>query len=222
MQKTPAVECALDWFQQQAILSPRERGLVETLFSPCFEFAKAMEEADSIHVHIRVDDTAKLPHIAFQQQGGSLDNGQPGYVKYRFPDGLNMIFSHIPVAQDNLAETEENRRPRPYVDHLGIDLRRETEEVKEVFSEVPAAAGDLGWGHIPQGGKGRPVYCCHIEVGAKHWIYPPDDPESGGVPLEFALGPLKTNGIKAGCDLRPSRPVPSTDSTHAAPCCVGP
>ncbi len=71
MQKTPAVESALDWFEQQAILSPRERGLVESLFAPCFEFARAMEEADSIHLHIRVDDTTQLPHIAFQKQGGS-------------------------------------------------------------------------------------------------------------------------------------------------------
>lgn len=219
MKKTPAIDSTLDWFESQAMLSSRERSLVESLFSPCFEFAPAMSEADSIHVHIRVDDTAELPQIAFQQKGGTLDNGQPGYVKYRFPDGLNMIFSHIPVAQDNLAETEENRRPRPYVDHLGIDLRREDDEVKNAFDEVPNAAGTLGWGHIPQGGKGRPVYCCHIEVGAKHWVYPPNDPESGGVPLEFAFGPLKTNGNKAGCDLRPSSPVTHLASIAKEQCC---
>ncbi len=221
MRNTPAVTRALAWFQDQAILSAQEKALVESLFEPCFEFARALEMADSIHVHIRVDDTEKLPHIAFQKQGGSLDNGQPGYVKYRFPDGLNMIFSHIPVAQDNLAETEDNRRPRPYVDHLGIDLRQETDVVNAAFSEVPQNAASRGWGHIPQGGKGRPVYCCHIEVGAKHWVYPPDAPAGSGVPLEFALGPLKTNGIKAGCDLRPSKPVTHASGTPVeAQCCA--
>jgi hypothetical protein len=219
MQQTPAIISTLDWFQAQNMLTPRERKLVESLFSPCFEFAPAMRAADSIHVHIRVDDTDELPQIAFQQQGGTLDNAQPGYVKYRFPDGLNMIFSHIPIAQDNLAETAENRRPRPYVDHLGIDLRREDAVTKNAFDEVPPAADTLGWGHIPQGGKGRPVYCCHIEVGAKHWIYPPDSPKSGGLPLEFALGPLKTNGTKAGCDLRPSSPVVHLASAAKDQCC---
>lgn len=220
MKLTPAIERSLNWFEQQALLSPRERRLVDAMFEPCFEFADAMASADSIHVHISVNDTEALPHIAFQREGGSFDHGQPGYVKYCFPDGLNMIFSSIPVSQDNLAETEESRRPRPFLDHLGIDLRQETEPVKERFNHVPNKAGELGWGHIPQGGKGRPVFCCHIEVGAKHWVYPPDDASGEGVPLEFALGPLKSNGVKAGCDLRPSRPVASSVSVAQEPCCV--
>ncbi|MCW5560186.1 MAG: hypothetical protein KIT22_20400, partial [Verrucomicrobiae bacterium] len=130
-----------------------------------------------------------------------------GYENYRFPDGVNAIFSSIPVAQDNLAETPENRRPRPHLDHLGIDLRQEQEPVKAGFDAVPERAGDLGWGHIPQGGKGRPVYCCHIEVAEKHWVYPPEGAGHAGIPLEFAFGHLKTNAFKAGCDLRPSSPV---------------
>ncbi len=217
MKMTPAIERSLNWFEAQSLLNPRERSLVNAMFEPSFQFSDAMTMADSIHVHVSVNDTEALPHIAFQREGGSFDHGQPGYVKYCFPDGLNMIFSHIPVAQDNLAETPDNRRPRPFLDHLGIDLRQETEPVKERFNSVPDKAGELGWGHIPQGGKGRPVFCCHIEVGAKHWVYPPDDSQSGGVPLEFALGPLKTNGMKAGCDLRPSKPVPGS---VAAACCV--
>ena len=220
MRATPAVVHTLSWFQREGLLTAQEERLVRSMFEPCFEFTEAIAVADSIHVHIRVDDTEALPHLAFQREGGSFDHGQPGYVKYRFRDGLNVIFSSIPVAQDNLAETEENRRPRPFVDHLGIDLREETEVIKTSFDHVPEAADELGWGHIPQGGKGRPVYCCHIEVGAKHWVYPPDAPQGSGVPLEFALGPLKSNGAKAGCDLRPSAPVVHLAAEAKRQCCT--
>ena len=220
MTKTPSILRTLQWFQAQSLLTADEKRLVESMFEPCFEFAEALKLADSIHVHVSVEDTEALPHLAFQREGGSFDHGQPGYVKYCFPDGLNMIFSHIPVAQDNLAETPENKRPRPYLDHLGIDLRQETEPVKSVFDHVPDGANSLGWGHIPQGGKGRPVFCCHIEVGAKHWVYPPGEPKGAGIPLEFALGPLKTNGMKAGCDLRPSSPVMHDLGKAKEQCCA--
>jgi hypothetical protein len=219
MQKTHAVTQALHWFQDSAFLSADEEAAVESLFDPCFEFAEAMRLADSIHVHLRVDDTNALPADEFQKHGGTLDHGQPGYVKYRFPDGLNMIFSSIPVAQDNLAETETTRRPRPHVDHLGIDLRQENESVKEGFDHIPDHAEELQWGHIPQGGKGRPVYCCHIEVAAKHWVYPPGGGAGLGIPLEFAFGPLKSHGAKAGCDLRPSKPVVHLAAAAKAQCC---
>jgi len=207
MHKTPAVSSTMEWLHEAGLLSTAEQQIAACMFEPSFEFAAAMLLADSIHLHIRVDDTDALPVDEFLAHGAEFDHGQPGYVKYRFPDGVNAIFSSIPVAQDNLAETDENRRPRPHLDHLGIDLRRENDFVKSGFDQLPARADALGWGHIPQGGKGRPVYCCHIEVAAKHWIYPTEDAVVRGIPLEFAYGPLKSNGAKAGCDLRPSAPV---------------
>jgi len=207
MYKTPQVEHAMNWLHQEGLLNPTELRTVQSMFEPGYEFASALQMADSIHLHIRVDDTEALPKDAMLAQGARFDHGQPGYVKYCFPDGLNAIFSSIPVAQDNVAETEDNRRPRPHLDHLGIDLRRENDLVKTSFDRIPVRADALGWGHIPQGGKGRPVYCCHIEVAAKHWVYPPEGGKARGVPLEFAFGPLKSNGAKAGCDLRPSAPV---------------
>ena len=103
---------------------------------------------------------------------------------------------------------------------MGIDLRRENDIVKSGFDHVPNRADALGWGHIPQGGKGRPVYCCHIEVAAKHWVYPPDGAAGPGIPLEFAYGLLKSNGAKAGCDLRPSSPVIHLASSAKAQCCT--
>jgi hypothetical protein len=95
----------------------------------------------------------------------------------------------------------------PFVDHIGIDLREESDIVRAGFKKLSNRADELGWGHIAQGGKGRPVYCCHIEVAEKRWIYPPPRPNGSGIPLEFAFGPLKMNDFKAGCDLRPSMPA---------------
>lgn len=207
MHKTSDVTQSMDWLHNAGLLSAEELRTASSMFEPGFEFAQAIELAESIHLHIRVDDTDALPAEEFIRQGAAFDHGKTGYIKYCFPGGVNAIFSSIPVAQDNLAETGQNRRPRPHLDHMGIDLRRESEDVKSSFDHLPEHAGELGWGHIPQGGKGRPVYCCHIEVGAKHWIYPPDGSSIRGIPLEFAYGPLKTNDFKAGCDLRPSAPV---------------
>jgi len=219
MQYTPATAQTLARLHEIGFLSSAESRAAASIFEPCFEFAAALQSADSIHLHIRVDDTDALPADAFAAHGGRLDHGKTGYVKYRFPDGVNAIFSSIPVAQDNLSETEENRRPRPHLDHIGIDLRREEDAVKSNFDEVADVSQSLGWGHIPQGGKGRPVYCCHIEVAAKHWVYPPDGKTGTGIPLEFAYGPLKSTGANAGCDLRPSAPVVHLASQAREQCC---
>lgn len=224
MKKTSEVTDSMAWLHRAGLLNDAELITAGSLFEPCFEFAETIHLADSIHLHIRVDDTDALPVEDFLTQGAVFDHGQPGYVKYRFPGGVNAIFSSIPVAQDNLAETPENRRPRPHLDHMGIDLRREEEPVRTGFDHIPDKADTLGWGHIPQGGKGRPVYCCHIEVAAKHWVYPPKGTGGKAVPLEFAYGPLKSNGAKAGCDLRPAAPVPHATAAGgekvAAPCCI--
>jgi hypothetical protein len=209
----------MTWLHEAGLLSPVELKIAESMFEPGFQFADALQLADSIHLHIRVDDTDALPVDDFAAKGGRFDHGKRGYVKYRFHDGVNAIFSSIPVAQDNLAETEDYRRPRPHLDHIGIDLRREEESVKSGFDHVPRSADALGWGHIPQGGKGRPVYCCHIEVAAKHWVYPPEGVETPGIPLEFAYGPLKTNEFKAGCDLRPAAPVVHLTAEAKGKCC---
>ncbi len=191
MHKTSALTEAMAYLHNVGLLTAEEHQIAASMFEPDFEFAAALALADSIHLHIRVDDTDALPVDAFIAHGAKLDHGQPGYVKYCFPDGVNAIFSSIPVAQDNLAETEQNRRPRPHLDHMGIDMRRDNDIVKSGFDHLPNRADQLGWGHIPQGGKGRPVFCCHIEVAAKHWVYPSEEATVRGIPLEFAFGPLK-------------------------------
>src|ERR1700753_2194436 len=116
MHKTSSVSQTLDWLHERGFLNDSELKTAASMFEPRFEFASALQLADSIHLHIRVDDTDALPKEEFFALGAEFDHGQPGYVKYKFPDGVNAIFSSIPVAQDNLAETEDNRRPRPHLD----------------------------------------------------------------------------------------------------------
>lgn len=220
MQKTSSLVSTLAWFRGIRLLTEEESRIVESLFEPCFEFAGAVRLAESIHIHLKVEDTEALPFDDFATHGGTRANGKAGYGKYYFPDGLNLIFSTIPIAQDDLRETEDAKRPRPFLDHIGIDMREESDFVRAGFAKLGSRADELGWGHIPQGGKGRPVYCCHIEVAEKRWVYPPRKPHGSGIPLEFTFGPLKMNDFKAGCDLRPSSPVIAEVTVPTPQCCV--
>jgi alkylhydroperoxidase/carboxymuconolactone decarboxylase family protein len=199
------------------LLAAREIEFVNRFCEADSRITQAVGRAETLHLHIKVDDTNQLPINQFFEAGARLDHQKDGFVKYRFPGAVNAIFSHIKVSQDELIETRQNRRPRPFLDHIGIDLRDETAEVRQTFDALPAAAAALGWPHASQGGTGRPVYCCHVEVAEKHWLYPPDEGGYPGIPLEFAYGPLKVNADKMGCDLRPANP----DKVDAAsiPCC---
>ncbi len=120
------------------------------------------------------------------------------------PGDINTIFSHIPVSADDLRECESSRRPRPFLDHIGIDVRALDAHSRAAFDALPAAAAALGWAHQAQGAAGRPVRCCHVEVDEKHWLFPD---AKGARPIEVALGPLRSGSGAAGCDLRPSHPA---------------
>jgi len=220
MHKTPTIVDILAWFRSIRLLSELESRIVESVFEPCFEFTEAVKLAESIHIHVKVEDTEALPFDEFAHHGGVRASGRVGYGKYYFPDRLNLIFSTIPIAQDDLRETEDFKRPRPFLDHIGIDLREESDIVRAGFKKLGGRADELGWGHIAQGGKGRPVYCCHIEVAEKRWVYPPRQPNGSGIPLEFAFGQLKMNDFKAGCDLRPSMPASRESSMPTPQCCI--
>jgi alkylhydroperoxidase/carboxymuconolactone decarboxylase family protein len=185
-------------------------------------FAQAVEHAETIHLHIKVDDTHRLPINEFFKAGARLDHQKDGFVKWRFPGGVNAIFSHIKVSQDELLETPATRRARPFLDHIGIDLRDETDPVRRVFDRLPETAEALAWRLASQGGPGKPVYCCHMEVAEKHWVYPPDEAAGRpGIPLEFAYGALKVNPDKSGCDLRPADPGKVDPAALAAVSCCG-
>lgn len=77
-----------------------------------------------------------------------------------------MIFSAIPISEDDMLTGAELPN-RAVLDHKGVDLRAETDAVRAIFDGVPAAAAEHGWRHVPQGGDGTSVYCCHTEVGGK-------------------------------------------------------
>lgn len=222
LQKSAEVAASLDRLQEWGLLKGYERETVERLGASESPFAREVALAETLHLHIKVDDTHQLPLNAFFEAGARLDHQKDGFVKWRFPGAVNAIFSHIKVSQEELLETEATRRPRPFLDHIGIDLRDETAPVvRDAFDALPTVAGELDWKLASQGGPGRPVYCCHVEVAEKHWLYPPDD-DSGhpGIPLEFAYGALKVNPDKSGCDLRPADPG-KVDPTALAgvPCC---
>src|SRR5579872_1302542 len=204
--------------QKCGLVTAVEAAAVRRLAEESGPFAEDVALAETVHLHIKVDDTHELPVNTFFDAGARLDHQKDGFVKYRFPGGINAIFSHIHVSQDELLETEKNRRARPFLDHIGIDLREESEPVRRAFDALPAIAESMDWSLASQGGPGRPVYCCHVEVAEKHWLYPPDEEGHPGIPLEFAYGPLKVNPDKSGCDLRPSNPA-KVDPASIPSCC---
>ena len=220
MQVSNSAEAAatLDVLSNLGLLTPLEAQAVQKLGATDSPFTTEVELAETLHLHIKVDDTDQLPLNDFFAAGAKLDHQKSGFVKYRFPGAINAIFSHIKVSQDELMETESNRRPRPFLDHIGIDMRDETNPVRAAFETLPQLAQSLDWSVASQGGPDRPVYCCHVEVAAKHWLYPPDEGRHPGIPLEFAYGALKVNPDKSGCDLRPADPA-KVDPASIPSCC---
>ena len=209
---------SLKTLQDCGLLNDHELEVVRRLGAPDSPLDQAITLAETIHLHIKVDDTHQLPINQFFAAGARLDHQKDGFVKYRFPGAVNAIFSHIKVSQDELIETPKTRRPRPFLDHIGVDLRDETEQVRRAFDALPGVASKLNWAHASQGGTDHPVYCCHVEVAEKHWLYPPDEGKHTGIPLEFAYGALKVNPDMMGCDLRPANPVKVDPAS--IPCCA--
>ncbi len=218
LHETPAADATLTALHSLGLLTDREIAVVKDFGKPESRFHDTLSLAETLHLHIKVDNTDLLPINDFFKAGAQLDHQKSGFVKYRFPGAINAIFSHIKVSQEELIETEATRRPRPFLDHIGIDLREETPTVRAAFDALPKVAAEE---HLPlasQGGPDQPVYCCHVEVAEKHWLYPPDKEGHPGIPLEFAYGPLKVNPDKSGCDLRPADPN-KVDPASIPACC---
>jgi diadenosine tetraphosphatase ApaH/serine/threonine PP2A family protein phosphatase len=199
------------------LLHRGESAQVQSLFDPAFPFFSAFRLANSVHAHIKVDDVSALPHAAIMRLDTKPENAREGYVKYSFAGGINLIFSSIPIAEDDLLPGQAP--PKPFLDHMGIDLRREIGIVRAAFDDVPLIASRAGWLEEPQGGAGRAVSCCHAHVAAKHWVYPPDDDERWRRPIEMAFGPLRITAEMSGCDLRPIDPR-HPGAPHARAACA--
>jgi hypothetical protein len=211
----PQVRKTLEIAQELRLLQDGETRYVMSAFAPDSPFAPAMGVADTMHVHVKVDAVHALPRAELLAAGGVVENEKDGYVKYAFPSGMNLIFSSIAVSQDDLRETADTRRARPFLDHYGIDLRRETAEVRAVFDEVPARLAKLGFAHAAQGGGDKRVFCCHTSVERKHWAFPKGQPS-----VEIAYGALTVQAGKSGCDLRPSDPRTTLLSGASSACCA--
>ena len=174
------------------------------LLDPGFPFFAALRMADSLHLHVKVDNVNDLPFERILALGTHAENDRPGYIKFPFPGGINMIFSSIPISEED--QLPEPPQGKPFVDHFGIDMRRETGFVRALFEDTPAVARRAGWPSKSQGGSGRQVFCCHSMVAEKYWVYPPAEGSRWTRPLEFAYGPLLISQEMNGCDLRPISP----------------
>lgn len=215
-----AFESTLDFFTGEDLLSSVEAEQVVSLLDDDFEFADVFRFAESVHVHVEADSIDDLPHAAIRR-GARPEHEEtyPDMIKYGFQGGLGVIFSDFTIAQDDLIDGAVTG-PKPYVDHLGVDLRDEGPETRAAFESIPTRAGDVHWRHVHQA---SPLYCCYVSVGEKHWVYPPEGTVRGRRPIEFAFGELKTYDTHMGCDYRPidpghplaGVPVPArTDSCH--------
>jgi hypothetical protein len=182
------------------------------VISENFAFAPALRWAESVHVHVNVDDVAAVPDVADPALPEAAVTRTPADVKYSFPGGLNVVFASEVTAQDELIDGAVTLT-RPYVDHLGVDLRDDSVESRAVFEQIPALAAESGWRHVHQAG---PVMCCYTATSEKQWIFPPDGPQSLLRPIEFAFGDLKTFDTHVGCDYRPIDP----DHPLAAQACA--
>ena len=204
----------LAFFGTLGLIRADEADEVLALFDADFPFADAVRAADSVHLHVKVADVDALPHAAILARGTNPTSCTDGYVKYPFPGGINMIFSSIPISEDDMLDEPV---ATPSLDHKGIDLRDEQREVRAIFDAVPDRATAARWRHVQQGGGGQPVYCCHTEVDGKHWVYPVSGNAGQTRPIEFAYGPLKLHDAKMGCDLRPIDPDdPRANEARAA------
>lgn len=198
----------LDEVQALGLLTAAEVAEVNNTLLSCHPFADGVKFADTLHVNIKVDDIDCIPRDFLEARAARPENAKDGYIKYAFPGGLNVILSSINISQDDLAEARQGaKKPRPYLDHLGIDLRQEVAAVRNLFDAIPYLATRQGWAYASQGAPGKPVFCCHVQVNAKHWVYPRNSKTGLSIPLEFAYGPLVVNEHSSGCDLRPADPL---------------
>ncbi|MGH9078281.1 MAG: arsenosugar biosynthesis-associated peroxidase-like protein [Acidimicrobiales bacterium] len=200
------LESAMSVLGELDLLSGAEAAEVRAMLDPAFPLAGVLAAAESIHLHIKVDDVATLPSARILAAGPRPESETEGYVKYPFAGGVNVIFSSIPISMDDMLD-DEPPAPPAVLDHKGIDLRLPDQATRSAFDTVPATVAAQGWRHIGQGGDGTPVYCCHTEVEEKHWVYPVPGQAGQYRPIEVAFGELKIHDTKMGCDLRPIDPA---------------
>lgn len=211
-----AIDEVLRTFQDMGLVSDTERKDILYVLQPEFPFADALKLTDSVHAHVKVTDIEIIPDEKLRALGYHPENGRPGYIKYSTDARINMIFSSIPIAEDDNIPGAVTLS-KPFLDHVGIDMRDESALTKSAFDEIPGRSAELGWREATQAG---PVHCCHTEVKEKHWVYPPDGVATWRRPIEFAFGTLQVFTENMGCDLRPIDPAHPL-AAQVSPCCGG-
>ncbi|MER6914597.1 hypothetical protein ABT354_23230 [Streptomyces sp. NPDC000594] len=196
-------ESVLTEVENLGLINAAERAEVLSTMDADFPFAEAVRHTDSVHAHIKVDDVDTLPHQELAVLGYRPENAEPGYIKYSTDAGVHFIFSSIPIAQDDGIRGAVTLA-KPFLDHVGVDMRDEAPATREAFDAVVGRAVELGWREVTQSG---PVHCCHTQVQEKHWTYPPADWPGRRRPIEFAFGSLRIFDKVMGCDLRPIDPA---------------
>ena len=214
-----AVGKVLDQVEELSLITSVEHAEILSVLDSDFPYAEALLYTDSVHAHIKVADVDALPHRKLAGLGYRPENPEHGYIKYATGSDINLIFSSIPIAQDDQIPGAVGLA-RPFMDHVGIDMRNESASTWAMFDGIPGRAAELGWQEVPQGGD-KPVHCCHTQVKAKHWVYPPADWTGWRRPIEFAFGPLVVFDRKMGCDLRPIDPAHPMAREGASACCGG-
>ena len=214
-----AFESTLSFFSKLGLLSKGEPEQVLSVLDEDFEFAEAIRFSESVHVHVEVDSVKDLPDGDIQRNGVSSITryDEPDMVKYSYPGGINIIFSAFTISQEDLIEGAA-ARPKPFVDHLGVDLRDESAATRVVFDAIPRRAAEVGWRHVHQA---APLYCCYTACGEKHWVYPAETARGGLRPIEFAFGSLRKFDSNMGCDYRPidpAHPLAGTLPTRSMEC----
>lgn len=214
-----AFEKVLSIYSELGLVSAREQTQVLSLLDEDFEFAETIRLADSVHMHVEVERVGDLPDEEIQRLGVSSISrySGPDMVKYSYAGGIGVIFSSFTIAQDDLIKGGP-KRPKPYVDHIGIDLRNESAVTRAAFDAIPERATGVGWRHVHQA---APLYCCYVAVGEKHWVYPPEGAAGGRRPIEFAFGELRKFDTNMGCDYRPidpAHPLAGTLPTRTMDC----
>lgn len=196
----------LDPFVERELLSASEADLVVGLLDPAFPFADALSIADSVHVQVKIQDVSALPHDAILGTGVTGERSAPGFQKYSYENGLGVIFTSGPIAEDDLIPGAVTRG-LPFIDHIGIDLREQSPKADGIYAALPERAAEAGWRTVRQGGPDSPVRGCYCEVSEKRWVFPPRGTDDKHRPLEFAFGELQVFGEDVGCDYRPIDPA---------------
>jgi hypothetical protein len=215
-----AVDQVLADVEKLSLISSVEREEILSVLDGEFPYARALGFTDSVHAHVKVNDVDKLPHARLAGLGYRPENAEPGYIKYATDAAINLIFSSIPISVDDQIPGAVGPE-RPFMDHVGIDMRNESAETQAMFDGIPGRAAELGWQEVPQGGD-QAVHCCHTQVKAKHWVFPPACWQGWRRPIEFAFGTLVIFDKKMGCDLRPMDPAHPMAQGASGACCGAP